>query len=369
MSDNFRTVTNTSWFGRMGNSIKGIFIGIILVIAASILLFWNEGRAVRRYQVLKEGAEKVISVLKEKALPENEGKLVHVSGEISTNGVIYDNEFGLKVPAIKLKRTVEMYQWEESSTTKTRTKIGGGEEKITDYSYKQVWSESMIDSSKFHSSEHKNPNNMKYKSDIFLAENYNLGGFGVSNLFINKLENYTSLKEDIGVFIKDGRKNGNDIYIGAEPSNPKLGDLRIRFSAVYPNTYSVIGKQNQGTLESYKMKKGEISLIEEGFKTSGDMFNTAQESNKNLTLILRIVGFILMIFGFLSMLSIFSVAGSIIPFVGRIIGGGTFVISLVLSASLSGIIIAVAWISYRPLIGIGILALVAVILFLAKKKR
>jgi len=138
---------------------------------------------------------------------------------------------------------------------------------------------------------------------------------------------------------------------------------------VYPDTYSVIGKQNQGTLESYKMKKGEISLIEKGVKTSDDMFNTAQESNKNLTLILRIVGVVLMLFGFLSMLSIFSVAGSVIPVVGRIIGGGTFIVSLVLSITLSGIIIAIAWISYRPLIGIGLLAAVGVVLFLAKKKK
>lgn len=35
--------TKTSYFGKIGNAIKGFFIGFILVIGSSIFLFTNEG--------------------------------------------------------------------------------------------------------------------------------------------------------------------------------------------------------------------------------------------------------------------------------------------------------------------------------------
>ena len=42
--DNFTEVTNDSWFGRLGNAIKGVVFGLLLFVVAFPLLFWNEGR-------------------------------------------------------------------------------------------------------------------------------------------------------------------------------------------------------------------------------------------------------------------------------------------------------------------------------------
>jgi len=45
----------------------------------------------------------------------NENKLIHLSGEVTTNGILTDNLFDVTAAnMIKLKRVVEMYQWEES---------------------------------------------------------------------------------------------------------------------------------------------------------------------------------------------------------------------------------------------------------------
>ena len=47
---------------------------------------------------------------------------------------VRDEEFGLTVDALRLRRVVEMYQWEETSTTKTE-----GNKKRTTYRYNTDW--------------------------------------------------------------------------------------------------------------------------------------------------------------------------------------------------------------------------------------
>jgi hypothetical protein len=57
-------VTTESWFGRIGGAFKGIVVGLVLFFAAFPHLFWNEGRTVKRYKTLHEGAGSVISLFK-----------------------------------------------------------------------------------------------------------------------------------------------------------------------------------------------------------------------------------------------------------------------------------------------------------------
>jgi hypothetical protein len=62
MSDTFSVTTRTSWFSRIGSSIVGVPIGLLMLIAACVGLFWNEGRAVQTARSLAEGKGLVISV-------------------------------------------------------------------------------------------------------------------------------------------------------------------------------------------------------------------------------------------------------------------------------------------------------------------
>src|SRR3989344_2280935 len=110
--------TSTSWFSRLGSSVKNIFFGLLLVIGSIVLLFWNEGRAVKTDQSLKEGASSVVSVSSEKKDPANEGKLIHFSGLAKTPSVLTDVDFGVGGSALKLRRIVEVYQWEENANSK-----------------------------------------------------------------------------------------------------------------------------------------------------------------------------------------------------------------------------------------------------------
>ena len=62
MGDSFTQISSQSWFSRIIESIKGILVGAVLCLIAVGVLFWNEGRAVKRSRDLAEGAGLVVPV-------------------------------------------------------------------------------------------------------------------------------------------------------------------------------------------------------------------------------------------------------------------------------------------------------------------
>lgn len=45
--------------------------------------------------------------------PDNDRKLVHISGYLSIPKALEDSPYGVSIYAVKLKRRVQMYQWVE----------------------------------------------------------------------------------------------------------------------------------------------------------------------------------------------------------------------------------------------------------------
>src|SRR5262245_50116577 len=110
MSNTFTETTHTSWFTRIKNSFGGAVIGLVLMVGMVVLLFWNEGRAVQTAKSLAEGAGAVVSVGVDGVDQANEGKLVHVTGPVTTDSTPSDDDFGVSAAGVRLVRKVEMYQ-------------------------------------------------------------------------------------------------------------------------------------------------------------------------------------------------------------------------------------------------------------------
>ena len=357
-------VTGTSWFARLGQAIVGVFIGLIFIVVSVGVLFWNEGRAIRTAQGLTEGAGIVRSVPAEAVDPANDGRLIHVSGMLSTAGPVSDPDFAMRVRGVRLDRHVEVYQWKEETHSESRTRLGGGEERTTTYKYVRTWSDKPIDSDRFKEPRgHTNPV-MTYQSRESLAPGTRLGAFAVpesllrgfgearrlaaTDAQVNALQNRVTKP----VTVNDGI-----LYVGRDPSEPAIGDMRISFSEVPVQPASVVAAQSGSGFAPFPTHTGTtVELIAAGSVPAKVMFQHAEEENVTMTWVLRLIGVIFMLIGFNFVLRPLAVAGSVIPLLGDVIGAGTFLVALVCTVAIAPIVIAFGWLWYRPLIGIGVLA-------------
>lgn len=375
MEDHHTQITEQSWFSRIGESAKGIVFGLIFFFAAVYLLFWNEGRAVKRYKTLKEGSGIVVSVSADQVDRENEGKLVHISGRAVTDEILSDEPFGISVNALKLQRIAEIYQWKEDIHTETRKNLGGGTETVKTYSYSKVWNEWLIRSGNFNRPEaHRNPETMPYSSRTVTAGKITLGAFTLPRSLTDDIADFSPLSLDSKGRIPVGidhriKRIENGFYFGNDPLSPQIGDTRIFFKIVNPTDITIVAKQIKDTFEPYRTRSGgTVELLRTGSYSAEEMFQKAQETNVIITWLLRGAGFILMLIGLKMLFGLLSVIADIIPLMGDMVAAGTGIIAFFISAVLSLTTIAAAWIVYRPILGI-ILLIAAGVLALAVRTK
>lgn len=192
-----------------------------------------------------------------------------------------------------------------------------------------------------------------------------LGAFQVPTEFVSRMgspEKHPLSAEDLaqvtGRFKEAASVQSGFFYFGEKASAPQIGDSRVSFELVKPGTFSIMAAQLGKTFEAYPTKAGDmISFIESGSVSAETMFKSATSTNTFITWLARVGGFLLMSFGFMALMRPLSILGSVVPFIGNIIGMGTGLISFVLAGAISLVVIAIAWIVVRPVLGITLLVL------------
>lgn len=365
MSDSFTEVTRRGWFSRIAGSFVGVLFGLLLIIGMIVLLFWNEGRAVQTALSLTEGAGTVIAASADRIDPAHEGKLVHVSGTVTTDEVLRDEEFGIEARAVSLIRRAEMYQWIEDSRSETRKTLGGGEETVTTYSYKLAWDDRAVDSSRFRQPDgHANPE-MRWTDRTFALSSATIGARTLDVQTLTRIggEEERPVTSDDAAAIRsalggrDAQVTSGEIYIGPNPSSPQLGDQRISYAVVPLGPISVIGRQEGDGLVPYQTSAGDaLLMVDRGTVPAAQMFEQAQADNVVVTWVLRGVGLVLLAFGFALIMGPIGTIADVIPFLGSLVRLGTGLVAIVLAIAVGTIVIAFAWFWYRPLLALAILA-------------
>lgn len=215
---------------------------------------------------------------------------------------------------------------------------------------------------------------MLFSSEVWTAKNATLGRFRLPASLVDKVGQGTPLPPDANAPMP-GNIQGNVVrddsgfYIGENPQNPMIGDMRIRFRVVEPTTVSVVATQQGDTFAPYQTKAGgTIELLKTGVHSSEEMFQQAQAANTMMTWILRVVGFVVMLIGLNLIMKPLSVFADVLPILGNIVGAGTFFIAFMAAAGFSMITIAIAWIAFRPLLAGGLIAGAAAIGFLVMRR-
>jgi len=378
ISSKTTTIDKRSWFQRLGSSIRGVLTGLLLFIIAFPILIWNEGRAIQMYRGLQEGASVVESSDPELIDPAQEGKLIHFTGEMRTPSILTDDVFPISENAIKLKRIVEIYQWSEGTQSETVEKIGGSTETTTTYSYQQVWSDRLIDSTSFQErASYNNPQSKALENEEQVASPVSVAAYTLPDRLVASLSDYErlNLANDLLTTLPNAQQEqwqifNNYVFQSDDPSNPEIGDVRVWFQVIKPGIVSVIAQQSEDTLRPYETKNGKsIEMIRSGQLSAEEMFEGAIQTNRLTNWIIRLLGCLFMYIGLNTLMVPLATFLSVIPLFAKVFRFASKLLSAVIALVLSLITIGIAWLLYRPLIGLAVLLVAVIVIVLFSKLR
>lgn len=376
----YQETTRQSYGSKVKNSFQGILWGIILIIAGTAILWWNEGRAVKASDALKDFQKNYVELSDITTVdPSFEGKAVHATGVATTADTLRDASFGIAVNAMKLVRHVEYYQWTQQSESERKDKLGGSTETTTTYTYEPAWCSAPVNSNDFKDPDYKGKNFVHRAIDELeqTASDVTFGAYRLTPGIVGRISGeepaYPALtdaqKKQMLVNVADTTVvvtvSGDQVYIGADPAVPHIGDVRITFTQVTsPKTISLLQKVVNGTFENYVAKNGkQFSKVEMGTVSADNMIEHQKSANKMILWLFRILGIILVVAGFRSLVSFISTVFAVVPFVQRIIGTGVGLVATLVGLIWSFIVIGLAWIAHRPVLGIALLVVAAALIF------
>jgi hypothetical protein len=358
MPDSYTETTQRGFFSRLGGSFAGLLIGPLLVILAIGVLWWNEGRAVQAIVGLGDAASAVVEVQPGAVSPANDGKLVHVVGPATAQAKIADPDAGISFDGqVAVARSAEMYQWKQTETSHSQTGVGGGQTTTTTDTYEKTWSDMPIDSTGFkHPEGHQNPQ-MPFKSTRLTASDAKLGGYTLDAATLGLADLQQPLNPDAPTGWKS---DGGHLYKG-DPAAPQIGNMRVAYQGLASGaTLSVLAAQSGGGFAPFVTPNGySIDLVTVGSAPAATMIANKKKSEATLTWILRGAGALAMFIGFMLFLGPLSTLASVLPFLGGIVRGASAAIALVIALPLTLVVIALAWLGHRPVIGGGLLLVAA----------
>ncbi|MBO7046300.1 MAG: TMEM43 family protein [Prevotella sp.] len=150
----------------------------------------------------------------------------------------------------------------------------------------------------------------------------------------------------------------NVLYFGRVPGSPEVGDVRVTFEKVVPAKVTVMAVVDGDSFKPYKAKNGKrFQTLVMGKKSGDEIIDAEKEANNMILWALRILGVMLVIAGLKGIFGFLETILKVVPFIANIFGWGVGIVCTVIGIVWSLIIIALAWLFYRPLLGIGLLVL------------
>lgn len=411
--------------GRVKNSFFGFKTGIAMLIGGTIALWANEGRTAKTSSTL----DKVEAIVEEMPDPQTvdprfNGKVVHTCGFATTADTISDNFIGAKENAIAIFTDVEYYQWEEEEVTKTRTNSDGKKEEYKEYHYRKNWVSDPVNSSNFEDRRYRGKNFTLLQADEteIWAENVTFEAYKlpkglikemtsrhdlmlngkieprrlreIDNLCIRSYEGEEALHDDFlsqrsdslnkaasdtldgqdrewpGIDLRYVQVRGNMVYLGLNSQEPHVGDVRIYYQKIAPDNVSIIAKVEGNTFQEYynPYDKQTYWKLTNGLHESIEMIDDSRRDNSVYAWTARILGILLIVGGLKCAFSIIPALFSFIPMLGKVVEMGVGVVCWVVGVVWSILVIGVAWLFYRPVVGVILLLIVAGFIFFMRRK-
>lgn len=371
----YQEVTKTSYGSRLGSSLKGIVSGLLLFVAATALLWWNEGRAVKTSKMLKSAESVCVDVADVSAVdPGLNGQMIHATAVAKTDETVADPDYGVSVNAIRLAREVEYYQWVEHSQSQTKDKLGGGQETVTTYTYSREWVGDPVNSANFHDPNYQGSNSVRLtvQDKVVSAAKVDFGGYVLPPALANAIPADTPVR--LPAELANGTDtyvSGNVVYYGENPSSPAVGDVRVTFMQADGGEASILAQVTGNTFEAFKHKNGKsLMTLRMGNHSMASMFESEKAANKMLLWVIRILGILLVIAALRMTFSILVTILKVLPFLANVAALGVNLVTGVVGFIWALLVIMIAWVAYRPVLAIALAVVIAALIyFLVSKSK
>ena len=157
---------------------------------------------------------------------------------------------------------------------------------------------------------------------------------------------------------------GNVLYFGRVPGAPEVGDVRVTFEKVVPAKVTVMAVVDGDTFKPFKAKNGKrFQTLVMGTKSGDEIIEAEKEANNMILWFLRILGCLMVIGGLKGIFGFIETSLKVVPFIAGIFGWGVGLVCTIIGVAWSLIVIAIAWLFYRPLLGISLLVLAGLLIW------
>jgi hypothetical protein len=374
MSEYYDQVEELDWFSRIGESFRSIGFACLAIIISFIVLIYNEGQT-----IVNQVAQSAIPISSTVANQQHVGKLISMSGVITSNETLGDGLFIKPGKYIVLGRSIEIYGWRERRNKQTKNKVGGSQTRITTATYDKIWiplndfnsekvsllgnDTSVVESTKSTSflqpQNHQNPN-PTINDASFKVSSAKIGLFNL-DMQSFQLPTSGSFEEAFGkaftgyvelptpTFLQLSKQNTtasanltntyNYAYQGSgNLDSPNVGDLRMRYATLNSDAnVTVIGKlANNNQIVPYVHKNHHrLYRIFLGNQTQASQ--RIKKEDETFTWAFRFIALLLMWYGFRVIAEPVNIILDFIPLfgsVGRAVSSfSTLIVSLTLTIS------------------------------------
>ena len=271
-------------------------LGILINIYMIFCLFSKEQEAKNSYLGREFARNNCVETSAESIDSEKDGKIVYFTGMISSDDTLSDKVFNISVDkCLTLKRKVEMYQYYEKKHEHRERTGKKSYRTYYSYSYHKDWFEYIKNSNSFKrdNNYYKNPNKMKFKSQLFNAKNLSVGAYKIPSSSIVALGTpekihlasfslimpNTAIVEDNKILynaFNEDLEAGEDKkeIIPIDEKKPEIGDTRISFYKYPLCEVTVFGVQNGENMYPFSKNGFTAHFVIPGKKTVDEMLNT-----------------------------------------------------------------------------------------------
>lgn len=410
-------VTHEGFMSRMGKACYGMCFGFILFVLALVLLGWNEFNYVRNEQILEFVAETAVEAGCD-GPDATDNKPVHVScpvasvwdfGADARVGPDLPQLFGGEQKALNtlwISAKSEIYQWVEDKNCDKKSDGAGGKTESCKYTYNLEWTDKPIDSHQFgcltigidcvdSSGKLVNPTNRGTIPSLLDGElvapddDVAIGTYGLnSDLVLQLTASYalqpsrpnslyvpslvpdkpwatpTATRDGYGFVFTDGQSVGRrnqvgDVRSSFKKSSIDLGDTvsTVAFQTRAPG--AKVDKRLRPWSTGKPGTMGHVNWAFQGHVSLQEMVNRKASENSSATMLLRLAGWLLTFLGLQLLTGPIALAPELLPcvgtFLGEVVGCALCCVNFAVSLSISLVVIGLAWVAARPVVGITLL--------------